>query len=81
MEIEIKGLCNGCPFRYSEDHSDSVGFDTLEICVLGRHLRLENFFIECYDSWKSRKSKKMKMPKWCPLKKEEVSIRYIKENK
>ena len=66
--IECKG-CLDCPFRYDDYNGDSVGYDTLTLCVLARRLDLPLYLIKSYDSWEvDNIDFTIETPCWCPLK-------------
>ena len=67
--IECKG-CIDCPFRYDDYNGDSVGYDTLTLCVLARRLDLPLYLIKSYDTWEVENEGTFSIdtPMWCPLK-------------
>lgn len=90
IDIKISG-CFGCPFHYSDFNGESVGYDTLDICILSHFNRNKEFIVRAYDSYKDYEDcvdedgdqkKDIKFiditPVWCPLKKESINIKFEK---
>ena len=74
--------CSECPFAYHDIDYNSCGKDTILDCVLAMNLNQNNYILDCYDSSDIEDESyepEYNIPDWCPLKKEELTIK-IKEN-
>ncbi len=68
--------CSTCPFSVEEVDFDSMGHDTLEYCNLVRFLNIDapnGGILRVYDQDQRRKPND-KIPTWCPLKKESITV-------
>lgn len=81
MEIKVKN-CGNCIFRYSDFDPNSMGNDTVDMCILLRnHFIDKNYFIDSYNSYDengdyNESNKLNKTLDNCPLLKEEINVKY-----
>jgi hypothetical protein len=50
MEDILVKNCGNCPFCYVDFDPDSMGFDTLEYCLLSQFKQQDEYIIDVYDS-------------------------------
>lgn len=70
-EIKVNS-CEDCPFRYMDYNDYSVGYNTMEICMLSQYNRLNDYIICIYDQGNIEPD--LTSPDWCPLIKESFKI-------
>lgn len=67
--------CHNCPFKYSDYNPDSIGCDTVDICVLAEFLDFDEVFIAAYNITEGSSSDE-EPPIWCPLRLQPIKIFY-----
>lgn len=75
MKIKVNN-CMDCPFCHSDFDDFSTGADTLDICVLARHLNIQDSIINARNMEEEMDDVK---PEWCPLLVEDFSIKMYKD--
>lgn len=71
MKHNVKG-CLDCPFKYEHYNHFSSGKDTTVVCVLAENIKQPEHIISIFDA---ENPEKIKTPSWCPLKRDNVSIK------
>jgi len=75
MKTENVKSCADCPFRYTDYDDFTIGDSTIEICVLSQNNNNDDYIITSYDDVSSDIIKDINIPVWCPLRKDDYTIK------